>query len=42
MSSHSIFNVEQVKIVGSLSKHIFPPGLGPGVDATFHRVLELG
>lgn len=31
-----------MRVVGSLGKHVFPPGLGPGVDATFHRVLELG
>ncbi|PON99190.1 CST complex subunit CTC [Trema orientale] len=39
---HVLVKDQIVRIVGSLSKHAFPPGLGPGVDAIFHRVLELG
>ncbi|XP_024017091.1 CST complex subunit CTC1, partial [Morus notabilis] len=38
---HVMVEHQIVKVVGSLSKHVFPPGFGPGVDATFHRVLEL-
>ena len=34
--------MKQVKVVSSLSKLVLPPGFGPGVDATFYRVLELG
>lgn len=29
-------------IFGSLNKHAFPTGFGPGTYATFHRILELG
>ncbi|XP_062097662.1 CST complex subunit CTC1 isoform X2 [Humulus lupulus] len=39
---HVLVEHQIVKIVGSLSKYVLPPGLGPGVDAIFHRVLELG
>ncbi|XP_059453022.1 CST complex subunit CTC1 isoform X2 [Corylus avellana] len=31
-----------VTIFGSLNKHAFPTGFGPGTYATFHRILELG
>ncbi|OWM80758.1 hypothetical protein CDL15_Pgr006788 [Punica granatum] len=30
-----------VEIFGSLRKHAFPIGLGPGVNATFYRILKL-
>lgn len=36
------YSIKQVSISGAFSKHAFPVGFGPGVDATFHRVLELG
>ncbi|XP_060958065.1 CST complex subunit CTC1 isoform X3 [Cannabis sativa] len=39
---HVLVEHQIVKIVGSLSKHALPLGLGPGVDAIFHRVLQLG
>ncbi|KAF9608681.1 hypothetical protein IFM89_010465 [Coptis chinensis] len=31
-----------VKLRGILSKHVYPIGMGPGVSATFHRVLVIG
>lgn len=33
--------MKQVRISGALDKYAFPVGFGPGVDATFHRVLQL-
>ncbi|XP_015884731.3 CST complex subunit CTC1 isoform X3 [Ziziphus jujuba] len=39
---HILVDNQIVSISGALSKHAFPVGFGPGVDATFHRVLELG
>lgn len=35
-------SINQVKIFGGLSEHAYPTGFGPGVIATFHRILELG
>ncbi|XP_028799438.1 CST complex subunit CTC1 [Neltuma alba] len=29
------------KIIGLIGKRAFPPGFGPGVCATFHRILDL-
>ncbi|XP_043714330.1 CST complex subunit CTC1-like isoform X2 [Telopea speciosissima] len=39
---HILEGRDIVKIRGTLWKHAFPIGLGPGVTATFHRVLVLG
>ncbi|PQP99936.1 CST complex subunit CTC1 isoform X1 [Prunus yedoensis var. nudiflora] len=38
---HVLVDHHIVRLSGSLSGHAFPVGFGPGVDATFHRVLEL-
>ncbi|KAM1133584.1 hypothetical protein ACFX19_043527 [Malus domestica] len=38
---HVLVDHQIVRLSGSWSKHSFPVGFGPGVDATFHRVLEL-
>ncbi|PKI45456.1 hypothetical protein CRG98_034111 [Punica granatum] len=35
------YSLETVEIFGSLRKHAFPIGLGPGVNATFYRILKL-
>ncbi|OVA10488.1 CST complex subunit CTC1 [Macleaya cordata] len=32
----------RVRLRGALSKHAYPVGMGPGVYATFHRVLVIG
>ncbi|MED6208091.1 hypothetical protein PIB30_041729 [Stylosanthes scabra] len=37
---HVLANNHIVKIFGSISKHAIPIGFGPGVTATFHRVLD--
>lgn len=29
-------------IFGALGRHMYPAGFGPGVNATFHRILVLG
>ncbi|XP_042495494.1 CST complex subunit CTC1 [Macadamia integrifolia] len=39
---HILEGCDMVKIRGTLWKHACPIGLGPGVTATFHRVLVLG
>ncbi|XWS14650.1 hypothetical protein CRYUN_Cryun35bG0027500 [Craigia yunnanensis] len=31
---------QTVRIFGSLGQHLFPTGFGPGINATFHRILE--
>lgn len=31
-----------MKIRGTVTKHAYPIGFGPGVHATFHRVLMTG
>ncbi|KAF6143514.1 hypothetical protein GIB67_029683 [Kingdonia uniflora] len=31
-----------VRLRGTISKHSYPIGMGPGVNATFHRVLVMG
>ncbi|OMO74877.1 CST complex subunit CTC1-like protein [Corchorus olitorius] len=33
---------QTVKIFGTIGQLLFPTGFGPGVNATFHRILELG
>ncbi|MED6146720.1 hypothetical protein PIB30_037260 [Stylosanthes scabra] len=37
---HVLANNHIVKIFGSISKHAIPIGFGPGVTATFHRILD--
>ncbi|XP_031740668.1 CST complex subunit CTC1 isoform X2 [Cucumis sativus] len=39
---HLLMEDQIVKIFGYLKNHALPVGFGPGVSATFHRVLELG
>ncbi|KAG6591357.1 CST complex subunit CTC1, partial [Cucurbita argyrosperma subsp. sororia] len=39
---HLLVEDQIVKIFGYLKNHALPVGFGPGVRATFHRVLELG
>ncbi|KAJ4963941.1 hypothetical protein NE237_023880 [Protea cynaroides] len=39
---HILEGHDIVKIRGTLWKHVYPIGLGPGTNATFHRVLVLG
>ncbi|KAF3446226.1 hypothetical protein FNV43_RR11405 [Rhamnella rubrinervis] len=39
---HVLIDNQIARISGAISKHAFPIGFGAGVDATFHRVLELG
>ncbi|KAM5574673.1 CST complex subunit CTC1 [Rosa sericea] len=36
---HVLVDNQIVKLSGSLRKHDFPVGFGPGVDATFYRIL---
>ncbi|KAK6245301.1 hypothetical protein SCA6_008391 [Theobroma cacao] len=31
---------QTVRIFGSVGHHLFPTGFGPGINATFHRILE--
>ncbi|KAF2309889.1 hypothetical protein GH714_005501 [Hevea brasiliensis] len=38
---HVLVDDQMVSIFGSLSKHAYPVGFGPGVNATFHRILKL-
>ncbi|PRQ20115.1 putative CST complex subunit CTC1, plant protein [Rosa chinensis] len=38
---HVLVNNQIVKLSGSLCNHDFPVGFGPGVDATFYRILAL-
>ncbi|XP_061352939.1 CST complex subunit CTC1-like [Gastrolobium bilobum] len=37
---HVLVHHHIVNIFGSISKYAFPTGLGPGVTATFHRILD--
>ncbi|KAK7317482.1 hypothetical protein RJT34_01757 [Clitoria ternatea] len=37
---HLLVHHHIVNIFGSTSKHAFPTGFGPGVTATFHRILN--
>ncbi|XP_057737739.1 CST complex subunit CTC1 isoform X2 [Arachis stenosperma] len=37
---HVLVHKHMVKIFGSISKHAYPIGFGPGVTATFHRILD--
>ncbi|XP_019427330.1 PREDICTED: CST complex subunit CTC1 isoform X2 [Lupinus angustifolius] len=37
---HVLVHHHIVRIFGSISKHDFPTGFGPGVTATFHRILD--
>nr|XP_004511201.1 CST complex subunit CTC1 isoform X2 [Cicer arietinum] len=37
---HVLVHHSIVNIFGSISKHAFPTGFGPGVTATFHRILD--
>ncbi|XP_050236742.1 CST complex subunit CTC1 [Mercurialis annua] len=39
MSIHVLVDNQMVTISGSYSKHRYPVGFGPNVNATFHRVL---
>lgn len=39
---HLLMGDQIVKIFGCLKNYALPVGFGPGVTATFHRVLELG
>ncbi|CAK9177344.1 unnamed protein product, partial [Ilex paraguariensis] len=39
---HVLVDLHVVKILGDLSLHPYPIGFGPGVNATFHRILVLG
>ncbi|XP_031401543.1 LOW QUALITY PROTEIN: CST complex subunit CTC1 [Punica granatum] len=41
VSIHILNGNHTVEIFGSLRKHAFPIGLGPGVNATFYRILKL-
>ncbi|KAK9270379.1 hypothetical protein L1049_025958 [Liquidambar formosana] len=37
---HLLMNHHIVRILGTLSKLAYPTGFGPGVNATFHRILQ--
>ncbi|KAI5420133.1 hypothetical protein KIW84_044064 [Lathyrus oleraceus] len=37
---HVLVHHNIVSIFGSISKHAFPTGFGPGATATFHRILD--
>ncbi|CAI8606844.1 unnamed protein product [Vicia faba] len=37
---HVLVHHDIVSIFGSISKHAFPTGFGPGATATFHRILD--
>ncbi|XVF74156.1 hypothetical protein PTKIN_Ptkin13bG0037500 [Pterospermum kingtungense] len=39
---HVSMGHQTVRIFGSLGQHLFPTGFGPGINATFHRILEFG
>ncbi|KAL3505216.1 hypothetical protein ACH5RR_035057 [Cinchona calisaya] len=39
---HVLVDHHTAMIFGALGKHTYPTGFGPGVDATFHRILVLG
>ncbi|GAV69022.1 hypothetical protein CFOL_v3_12523, partial [Cephalotus follicularis] len=39
---HLLVDDQTVKIFSSLSKQTYPIGFGTGVNATFHRILDLG
>ncbi|KAI4353113.1 hypothetical protein L6164_002085 [Bauhinia variegata] len=38
---HVLVDQHTVSIFGSVSKHAFPIGFGPGINATFHRILDV-
>ncbi|KAJ1404673.1 putative CST complex subunit CTC1 isoform X1 [Sesbania bispinosa] len=38
---HVLVHNHIVNVFGSTSKHAFPTGFGPGVTATFHRILDV-
>lgn len=40
-ASHCAILAIQVCIVGFLAKDLYPTGFGPGIQATFYRILEL-
>ncbi|KAH7567364.1 hypothetical protein JRO89_XS07G0059000 [Xanthoceras sorbifolium] len=39
---HILVDHQPVRVFGSLSEHVYLIGFGPGVNATFHRILEMG
>ncbi|KAI9200887.1 hypothetical protein LWI28_014534 [Acer negundo] len=39
---HILVDHQPVTVFGSLSEHAYLIGFGPGVNATFHRILEMG
>ncbi|XP_021910975.1 CST complex subunit CTC1-like isoform X2 [Carica papaya] len=39
---HVMVDHQTVKISGFLSRHTYLTGFGPGTNATFHRILEVG
>ncbi|KAL2326109.1 hypothetical protein Fmac_025167 [Flemingia macrophylla] len=39
---HVLVHNDMVNIFGSVNKHAFPTGFGPGVTATFQRILNAG
>ncbi|KAM7280719.1 hypothetical protein ACFE04_007853 [Oxalis oulophora] len=39
---HVLVENKIVKILDSIGKQAYPTGFGPGIHATFHRILELG